>query len=183
MVTKVAKRYASALFQEALERKVLEDIARDMQMLVASIRNSRELNHFLKSKIIPGKKKGEALSALFSAAVHPLTNDLIRLLLEKRREAHLLAIALWYDTLYKKEKGLIDVDVHVVYSLGEEQVETLRLSLEKKTGKKVFLRFIEDPDLKGGMTIRIDDTVIDGSIRHKLQQLESAFQQNGMHTS
>ena len=183
MVTKVAKRYASALFQEALGRKVLEDIARDMLMLSDSIRNSRELEFFLKSQIISGKKKGEVLSVLFTDAVQPLTNDLITLLLDKRREAHLYAIALWYNTLYKKEKGLIDAEVYVVYLPGEDQKNALRLSLEKRTGKKVSLTFIEDPDLKGGMAIRIDDTVIDGSVRHKLQQLEWAFQQDGMSVS
>lgn len=183
MVTKAAKRYASALFQEALQRNVLEEIASDMQMLSQSIANVRELDLFLKSQIIAGKKKGDVLTALFAEAVNPLTNDLIRLLLAKRREAQLHGIATWYNTLYKKQKGLIDVEVRVVYQPGEEQKNALRLSLEKKTGKNVLLTFIEDSDLKGGMTIRIDDTVIDGSIRHKLQQLESAFQQNGMHLS
>jgi len=178
IVSKVAKRYASALFQQAVEDKVLEPVAEDMRAIGESIHGSRELLLFLKGQTISRIKKQEVLDVLFDKELNKLTRQFIKLIIEKRREDQLHGIADAFEILYKKDQGLIDVEVFVITRPEAEQSKNLKLALEQKTGNKVHLTYTVDTSLKGGMAVRIDDTVIDGTVKHKLQQLETRFHQN-----
>ncbi|TVQ70268.1 MAG: ATP synthase F1 subunit delta [Balneolaceae bacterium] len=180
VVKKVAHRYASALFHEAKNRNEVDAVARDMQRISESISGSSELLLFLRSQIISREIKANVLTELFDKDLSEISRSLVRLILEKRREDQLPGITHLFGQLYKKEQGLQDIEVLVAKRPGSEQTELLKKALEKKTGGKVLLSFREDPSLKGGMAIRIDDTVIDGTVKHKLQQLEASFQKAGM---
>jgi len=180
VVKKVAHRYASALFQEAKNRNEVDAVARDMQRISESISGSSELLLFLRSQIITREIKANVLEELFDKDLSEISRSLVKLILVKRREDQLPGIAHIFGKLYKKEQGLQDIEVLVTIRPGPEQTDLLKKALEKKTGGKVLLSFREDPTLKGGMAIRIDDTVIDGTVKHKLQQLEASFQKAGM---
>ncbi len=183
IVKKVAHRYASALFQEAKSRNMLDAVARDMQRISDSISGSKDLLLFLKSQIISREVKTNVLRELFDKDLSEIGRQLLRLILEKRREDQLPGIAFAFGQLSKKEQGLIDVEILVARKPGPDQTDLLEKALEKKTGGKVLLTFREDPTLRGGMAVRIDDTVIDGTIKHKLQQLEASFQKTGLQAS
>lgn len=180
ITTKAAFRYAMALFQEARDRKSLKQVADDMQRISESISGSAELRSFLKSQIISREVKSKMLRELFGDDLSKLSSQFMELILEKRREDQLPAIAGAFGKLYRKEQGLVEVEVLVVRRPDKAQTKELKKALEKKTGNSVLLNFKEDPSLKGGMAVRIDDTVIDGTIKHKLQQLEASFQQTAM---
>lgn len=179
-VTKVAKRYASALFQEAKSRKALDAVAADMRGIRESISGSRDLELFLKSQIISRRLKRDTLHKLFDEGLGKITRQFMELILEKRREDQLPGIAEAFEKIYKKEQGIVDVEVSVITKPDSKQREQLRKALEKKINSSVNLMYIEDPSLKGGMAVRIEDTVIDGTVKHKLQQLETAFLQAGV---
>lgn len=180
IVSKVAHRYAKAFFEEAKGLKMLDKAASDMQLIFHSVSESEELLRFLKSQIISRELKKKTLDALFSKQLSETGRQLIRLILEKRREDQLPGIAYAFEQLYKKENGLTDVEVFVTSGLDDSLSELLKQVLQKKTGSKVSITLTEDPSLIGGMAVRIGDTVIDGTIKHKLQQLEATFQQEGM---
>ncbi len=180
IIKKVAHRYASALFQEAKSKKKLDAVASDMQRISDTISGSEELLLFLKSQIISRDAKRKVLGELFDKEISELSRHFLHLILEKRREDQLPGIAEAIGHLYKKQQGLIDVEVLVTRRPDSKQSELLKNALEKKTGSKVALIFTEDSSLKGGMAVRINDTVIDGTIKHKLQQLEASFLQTGM---
>ncbi len=179
-VTKVAKRYASALFLEAREQKLLDKVSDDMRFISDVISGSSELRTFLKSHIITRKRKTEVLDDLLDKNVGKLTKQFLHLIITKRREDQLLGISLAYLKRYENEQGIQNIDVYVVSKPDTSQSKKLQDALGKKTGKQVRITYIEDSSLKGGMAVRIDDTVIDGTIKHKLQQLEATFQQAGM---
>ncbi len=181
IVTKISKRYASALFQQAREEKVLDAVSGDMRMIRQSISESRNLLLFLKSQIISREIKRKVLEELFEKHLSEVSRLFLALILNKRREDQLPGITAAFDVLYKKELGLIDIEVMVVSRPDPDQDQALRKALESRTGKKVQLFFTEDSSLKGGMAVRIGDTVIDGTVKHKLQQIETRFhQQAGM---
>ncbi len=180
---KVAHRYAKALFLEAKSRKELEAVARDMQRISEAVSASVELLQFLRSQIISRDLKKKILHDLFDKDLSEIGRQFLQLILEKRREDHLPGITLSFAKLFKREQGLIDVEVIAMHRPDKPQIKQLTKALEKKTGSKISLSFTEDPSLKGGMAIRIDDTVVDGTIKHKLQQLETAFQHSEMHVS
>lgn len=178
--SKIAHRYAKAFFEEAKSLGELDNAARDMQLIIRSVSESDELLRFLKSQIISRELKKKTLDTLFSKQLSEPGRHLIRLILEKRREDQLPGIASAFEQLYKKENGLTDVEVFVSSGLDESLTELIKQALQKKTGSKVSISLTEDPSLIGGMAVRIGDTVIDGTIKHKLQQLEATFQQAGM---
>lgn len=180
IVSKVAHRYAKAFFEEAKSLGELDNAARDMQLIFRSVSDSDELMRFLKSQIISREIKKTTLDALFSKQLSEPGRQLIRLILEKRREDQLPGIAYAFEQLYKIESGLTDVEVFVTSALDDSLSELLKQELQKKTGSKISITLTEDPSLIGGMAVRIGDTVIDGTIKHKLQQLEASFQQAGM---
>lgn len=180
MIKKVAGRYASALFQEAKNQKLLEKVSTDMQEIHDVITASPELMLFLKSKTISRKIKRDTLFELFKKPLSPLTRQFLNLVFEKKRENDLYDMTFAYQKMIKEEQGQIDIDVFVVSIPDEKQRDLLKKVLEKKTGKKVNLSFSKNRSLIGGMAIKIEDTVMDGTIKHKLQQIDTSFQYSGM---
>jgi F-type H+-transporting ATPase subunit delta len=104
-----------------------------------------------------------------------LTGRLFKLVIEKRRENLLDQIATSFLNLYNKHAGIIEIDVQTAFSLTDDQHSALKASLEKTTDNKVVLGVNVDPELIGGLSVRIDDTVIDGTVKHQMRRLKSLF--------
>lgn len=175
LIPKAAKRYAHAWYKRAHDDGKLEEVLKDSRLIYQTVNGSRELQLLLKNQVISGKKKKNALEAVFSGSVGKTTTELINLLLSKRREELLGAVAYALTDIYNEEHGIIDVEVRFTSEPDNKQKEALKKALEKRTGKTVILRFEEDQKIIGGLTIRIGDTVIDGSVRNKIRQLDALF--------
>ncbi len=80
--------------------------------------------------------------------------------------------------LYNQHMGIIQVDVSTAFKLDNDQIELLKDKLVQSTGKKVEMDIHLRPDLIGGLVVKIDDTVIDGSIKHKIRKLKNQFAVN-----
>jgi len=180
MISKAARRYASAYLQTVLELDKLEDAKKDMELIHSVIANSRDLQLFLKSPIVRSDKKMSALTEIFESQVGDEAMHLITLLVKKKREALLQAISKGVLNLYNIEKNIIEVDVKTAYNLTKNQEKTLLQSLEKRTGKNVKMDLRVDASILGGVVIKIDDTVIDDSVKHKISQLKNQFAANAV---
>lgn len=180
MISKAARRYASAYLQTVLELDKLEDAKKDMELIHSVIANSRDLQLFLKSPIVRSDKKMSALTEIFKSQVGDEAMHLITLLVKKKREALLQAISKGVLNLYNIEKNIIEVDVKTAYNLTKNQEKTLLQSLEKRTGKNVKMDLRVDESILGGVVIKIDDTVIDDSVKHKISQLKNQFAANAV---
>lgn len=171
-VTKAARRYASALLELAKERDEIEDILEDINFIKNTLDDSNELVLFLQSPIVKFDEKQNVLIELFGDEVQESTRKFLELLTRKNRGNLLHQVTEGFLKLYNKHAGIIEVEVSVASELDDSQRKALHEQLEKKTSKKVDLIIHIDESLKGGMAVRIDDTVIDGTVKHKLQQLE-----------
>lgn len=175
MIPKAAGRYAGALLDTAIEKDILEEIYKDMLFLKRTIDDSRDLQLFLKSPLIKKAVKISAMKEIFGDKIHELSMNLINLLSEKNREKLLHEITGAFELLHKAHHGIIDIDVESAFELDKDQLNDLKNELEKSTGKHVDMHLTIDEDLIGGLKVRIDDTVIDGSVKHKLSQLKEDF--------
>jgi F-type H+-transporting ATPase subunit delta len=175
MVSKAARRYANALLITAIEQKILEEVKDDMQLIHKAIKESSELNLFLKSPIIKNHIKKSALDAIFNGKVQQLTMNLIEILSEKRRENLLFGISKGFVALYNLHHNIIEVDVETAFELDKDQKSSLVKELEAVTGKTIQMRIEKNKDLIGGLSVRIEDTVYDGSVKYKLNQLKRKF--------
>lgn len=173
--TKAARRYATALLELAKERNEVEAILDDIQYIHNTIEDSRELVTFLRSPIIKFDDKTEALEKMFFDELEEPTKLFLKLLARKDRIKLLDQITTAFIEKYKEYAGIITVNVYVAWELSDSQLNSLHEGLEQKTQKKVDMNIILDESLKGGMAIRIDDTVIDGTVKHKLKELEESL--------
>lgn len=173
--TKAARRYATALLELAKEREEVEDILEDIQFIQNTLEGSRELVVFLKSPVVNYDDKIGALEKIFFDDLSEATKLFIKLMARKDRINILDQIAEAFVEKYKEYAGIITVQVFVARELSEEQQESLHSQLEEKTQKKVDMEITVDESLKGGMAIRVNDTVIDGTVKHKLEELEESL--------
>ncbi|HET6528876.1 MAG TPA: ATP synthase F1 subunit delta [Balneolaceae bacterium] len=174
-ITKAARRYANAFLEIAKERDEVESILDDIEFIHNTFEDSHELVIFLKSPIIKYDDKKAALSELFFDEIEEPTRLFIKLLVRKERVSLLNQIAEAFIELYKKYAGIITIDVFVARELDDDQQQALHAKLEKETQKTVEMNITIDESLRGGMAIRIDDTVIDGTVKHKLVELEESL--------
>jgi F-type H+-transporting ATPase subunit delta len=175
LVSKAAKRYATALLETAKEKKAVEDTLKDVLFLKNTLEGARDLYLFLRSPVIKPSDKEAALNKIFSEHVGELMTRFIHLVAKKERAELLNEIVVGFVDLYNIEAGIIEVEARTAKPLSDSQVKELTKVLEKSTGKTVELSTKEQPELKGGLLVKIDDTIIDGTIKHKLEQLEQTF--------
>jgi F-type H+-transporting ATPase subunit delta len=171
--SKIRETDAMALIKWAEEENQLYTVLEDIRLIDETIHDSRELVLFLRSKLIKPDRKQAVMQELFENKVSTYTLEFLKLVVEKNREDLLPDIVRSFSEQYNKQAGIIDVEVVSADELQEAQVEALKSALEKQTGKQVQLIFKTQPDLLGGLTVKIEDTVIDGSIKHKLQELDA----------
>lgn len=174
-ISKAALRYATALLEIAKELDQVEKVLEDIRLIDNTIGGSDDLSMFLASPIIKFDDKVNALDEIFSDKVQEVTVRFIKLLARKGRVKLLEQITQAFLQKYNEYAGIIEVDVYTARELNESQKSSLLEALEEKTDKKVDMTITEDASLKGGIAVRIDDTVIDGTVKHKLEELEEQF--------
>jgi F-type H+-transporting ATPase subunit delta len=173
--TRVARRYALALMTAAEGQKAIEKVAADVELLNGLVRASRDLRLLLASPVISIPRKRAVLRELLKGKVHAMTLSFVELLTSKQREALLPDIAGQFAALRDDRLGIVNVDVTSAVDLTKEQQKSLAQALEQHTKKKVRVNALLDPAVKGGLRIRIADTVVDATVAHKLQRIRQRF--------
>jgi F-type H+-transporting ATPase subunit delta len=176
---RVARRYARALMAVAEERNVLDRTAADLEIIGTLVRGSRELRLFLARPIVSEDKKRAVLKELFGPSLGLLTMEFINLLVDKKRESELLGIIEQFGEIRDEKLGIVNVDVISAVELSSPQEQELSRRLEQQTRKRVRVRFTLDKAVRGGLLVRIGDTVLDASLRHQLDLLRERFTQGG----
>jgi F-type H+-transporting ATPase subunit delta len=176
----VARRYAGALYEEAQETGVLEEVDDNVLMLRETLESNGELARFFESPVIPQEKKDDVVRELLSDRVEDLTLRFLRLLVQKDRETMTKPILDQYQALRDEQRGIVDAHVAVARPLADEDREAVTEALEEKTGKSIRLHVEEDEDLIGGIVIRIGDRVFDASVRNKLTNLHNQLRESSL---
>ena len=170
--SKAAKRYSKALLKLSQEQGCLEEILEDIKTIHKTIHGSRNLLLALKSPIVKPSEKIAILDKIFSNHIGSMAKQFILLIAEKERAALLFSITVSFFALYNQVAGIIEVTLKSAYQLRNNQLESIIKTLEDITKKNVKLHTEITPSLLGGITIQMEDTVIDGSVLHKLNKLE-----------
>ena len=164
----LARKYARAIFEIALEEDRLEDYGRELASVKADLETSAELRAFLANPNVQLTGKKELLTRLFAEEVSANTLNFLRLLVDKRRIQLFDAIEEIYTQLSNEKRGIVVADVWTAKGISTEQQAALSDKLQSVMGKQVSLRLHEDKSLIGGMAIRMGDRLIDGSVKGKL---------------
>ena len=169
MASKVARRYAQAIFEIARESKSFDAWERDLSILNAVMSDSVTSGYLQSPKTPEGDKKALLDKAMDSA--QPEAKRLTDLLLERRRLPSVPEIYEQFQALLLMEKGIVIADVTTAVPLDAAGERMIQKQLSELVGKDVELRTQVDPAIIGGMIARIGDNLIDGSVSNQLRRL------------
>ena len=172
---RAARRYATALMAEVEGRREMDAVAADLSMIGSMLEGSRELRRLLASPVITGQKKMQVFDALLKKRVSDTTLMFVRLLISKHRGDLLPEIVEQFSVLRDAKLGIVQAEVRSAVGVTVAQRDTLQKQLDHYTGKKVNLLIEVAPELKGGLLVRIGDTVLDASVRRQLELLRDRF--------
>lgn len=164
----VSRSYAEALFELGEKHDQLETFAANMQTLDALLAADPRVKEFLYTpKIEPGVKK-EALKQAFAGSLHPLLLNFVLVVLDKRRQRLLEAIAHEYRALVDEKLGRLNVDVTLAHRADDTQLGAIVAQLSRVLEREVVPQVRVDEGILGGIIVRYGDRVIDGSLRRRL---------------
>lgn len=169
--TKSAVRYAKALLDLCSEKGLVDAIEKDLQQFINAVQVSNDLRVFLNSPIVRGEKKNTVFQALF-ANFNPLTLHFFNLVIKNGKEAILPEIANQFNSLLKKQRGIVTGTITSAAPLSSSTKETILKRISPAFEGTLSLSESVDPTLLGGFVIRVEDKQIDASAASKLKELK-----------
>ena len=169
-----AEAYAEALIGIADAEGHVERIENELFRVARSFESSEELRTALTDPAIPVERRIGIVEDLLAGKALPLTMAIVSFIGAAGRARDLPAIADAYVALAAERRAEAVAEVRSAIPLDEEQQRRLAEALGKATGKRISIKVIIDPSVLGGLVARVGDTVIDGSVRHRLDQLKES---------
>lgn len=170
---RIGYRYAKSAFSLAQEQKDLESVHTDMKMISDLCQESTEFVGMLESPIIGGSKKQEVLNLIFKGKFKTkLVPLLIEMIVRKGREAFLPNVAHSFMDMYDETKGIVRGVLTSAVKLPAATIAEIKANLEKSSGKSFEFTTEVNPDLIGGFSLKVGDTLFDGSIEASLRRLK-----------
>jgi F-type H+-transporting ATPase subunit delta len=168
--SRVARRYAAALFQTARKINEADAVEQDLRDLAAFLGEYPQVLKSLTVPRVPDERKKAVLQSLIGDRMNPLTQRFLDLMVNHGRESALLEAAAAYARLADESRNIVAAEVVSAMPLDDEQTTRLKSKLDGITGKNTRLEISTDPALVGGLVVRIGDTILDGSVRGYLDQ-------------
>jgi ATP synthase F1 delta subunit len=172
--SKIARVYATALYEAAREEGRTEEVRRDLGEFVQAAAASPELRKLLVTEEIPDAKKKEVLRELTQGG-EELVRNLLSILVDKSREGEVGGIYRAFVERVEEAQGLVHVEVVTAVAMTPALQEALRARIASSLGKTVELSLSVDKELLGGLRLRIGDKVADASVRHRLERLRESL--------
>lgn len=164
------RRYTEAIFDIALQANELDRWQSDLQTITTLVGDA-EIEAFLESPRLSFKDKTRLLSECFKG-INPLALNLIMLLVNRGRLNLIAEIAEEYYRRLDNYRGVEHADVTTAVAMDRDEAEKLAARLGKLTGKKVLIEPKVNPEIIGGVVVRVGEKLLDGSTRAKLEALK-----------
>ena len=172
----LAGRYALALFGLARDEKKLESVGASLAKVGQALTDSDDFRELTTSPLIGREEKVKAAEAAAAAmGLDPLTSNFLGVLAHNRRLGQLDNVIRAFNLLATRHRGEISAEVTSARPLDDGQVDAIKQNLRTRMGRDVVVDLNVDPDILGGLVVRIGSQKIDGSIRTKLNTLAQAM--------
>jgi F-type H+-transporting ATPase subunit delta len=166
----IAQVYARSLFEVAKEQGKIDEIRDQLGQFADALAADRDLQVFFFSPYFSTAEKQDGLGKALSGADEILVNFL-DLLIENHRMPVLFRVRREYDARWEEENRLLPVSVTSAVELDDRTVREIGDRIAKQTGRKVELSSTVEPDILGGIVVRVGNQVLDASVRNRLEQL------------
>jgi F-type H+-transporting ATPase subunit delta len=178
IVSGMAGRYATALFELALEGKAIDAVKADLDKFEAMLAESADLVRLVRSPVFGADEQERALAAVLDKAkIGGLAAKFLRLVVQKRRLFAVREMARAFRILVAKHKGETRAEVVVAERLSDQRLEELKSAIVGIAGKKVMLDVKIDPSIIGGLKVQIGSRMIDASLKTKLNSIRIAMKE------
>ena len=174
----MAGRYATALFNLALEANAVEAVKADLDRFDALVAESADLNRLVRSPVFSVEQQLQALTAVLDrAGIGGLSANFLKLAASNRRLFAVRDMIKAFGVLVAQHKGEATAEVTVAEPLKDQHVEALRAALKSVTGKDVDLDVKVDPAIIGGLVVKLGSRMVDSSLRTKLNAIKHAMKE------
>lgn len=170
-MSRVAKRYSRALFQLALEEKKLDQVENDFNQIENLISKSDEFRALISNPLISEIEKAKIMTKIFRSKLSEIGYNFLQLLTNKKRSSLLPEVIEEFNLMMLQHRNILRGELVSVVDLSGAQVEKIKIKIEKLTGKSVVFDTRLDPSIIGGFIVRVEDMVIDNSVRFQLNKL------------
>ena len=166
----IAEVYARALFEVAQEHDLLDDVREQLGQFADALHEDRQLAIFFFSPYFSSEEKKDALRRGVKGA-EPIVMNFLETLIERHRMPVIFRIRGRYEALWDEANRLLPVEVTSAIELDRQVTDSIAKRVGEQTDNKVELTTKVDPDILGGIVLRVGNFVLDASIRNRLEQL------------
>jgi F-type H+-transporting ATPase subunit delta len=166
----IAAVYARSLFEVAKEQGKLDLVRDQLGEFTRALDETRELQVFFFSPYFSTVEKQDGLDRAISGA-DPVIMNFLKLLIENHRMPVIFRVKRAYDKLWEEENRLLPVRVTSAVELDTRTVDQIGDRIAEQTGRKVELSSEVDPEILGGLVVRVGNSILDASIRNRLESL------------
>ena len=168
----LAGRYASALFSLARDEKHLDSVGRSLDQLNQALADSREFHQLATSPLVSRDEASKAVAAIAGQLkLDPLTTNFLGVLTRNGRKGQLAQVIRFFRLLAAEHRGETTAEVVSAHPLSDDQIATLKANLRNRAGRDVTVDARTDPQILGGIIVRMGSQMIDASLKTKLNRL------------
>jgi F-type H+-transporting ATPase subunit delta len=169
-VEEIAQVYARSLFQVAQENDELDEIHEELGEFADALDGSRELQVFFFSPYFSSQEKKDGVDKVVDGGNEHFVNFL-KLIAERHRMPAVFRMRREFDAMWREENKLLEVRITSAIDLDDDLVKSIGQRIEEQTGKQIDLDANVDPDVIGGLVLRVGNMVMDASVRGRLERL------------
>ena len=178
IVSGMAGRYATALFELAVETNSLDQLHADLAAFETMLAASPELTRLVRSPVFGADEQARALDAVLDkAGISGIARNFLRVVAANRRLFAVREIIRGYQALVAKHKGEVTAEVTVAQPLNDARLGEIRAALRAVTGKDVQINVDVDPSIIGGLKVKLGSRMVDASLRTKLNSIKFAMKE------
>jgi F-type H+-transporting ATPase subunit delta len=175
-VEEIGQVYSRALFEVASEQDVLDRVHDELGAFADAMAGNRQMMSFFFSPYFSTKEKKAGLERAVTGA-SPAFDNFLQALIERHRMPAIFRIRTEYDTLWDEARKLLAVQITSAIALDEDEVKSLGERIGKQVDRDVQVSADVDPDILGGVVLRVGNVILDASIRNRLEQLRKQVAQ------
>lgn len=177
----IAKRYANAVFNAAVNQDVVEQVHGDLTSFDKLLAENTQFRNFLWSPQVLTEDKKDLIVQVVGDRASGLFVHFLMLLIDKNRLEHVDEIAKAFSYLFEQLQGIIEVKAITAVPLDKDlELKTVQ-RLEEETGKEIRLVTAVDESIIGGMILIVEDKIIDGSIQYQLESIRKSLSELRVH--
>ena len=166
----LAEVYARSLFEVARDTGTLDVVREQLGQAADAVAGDRDLQTFFFSPYFSVPEKEDGLDRTFTG-IDPIVRNFLALLIEKHRMPVLFRVRQRFESMWQDENKVLPVQITSAIALDEATVRSIGDRIGERTGRRIQLSADVDPDVLGGLVLRVGNSVLDASIRNRLENL------------